>query len=145
VLIPLLAEAGQRSDVQATARGAERVVVAVVEDAQPRYERNEFGDQLIVTSVQLRVREVLKGAAVRGDERLSVDVEGGTIDGVTMSASDLPAMSRGERAIFFLVRKPTGRYVPHRRGQGILKLDSSDRLADGDITLGDVRRIVREP
>lgn len=143
MLAPAMAAAGQGDDVQTTARGAERVVVATVDEVQPRFERNQFGDEVIVSSVRLRVREVLKGAAVRGDERLTVDIEGGTIGGVTMAASDLPAVTRGERGVFFLVRNPAGRYIPHRRGLGILKLDSSDRVRESGVTLGDVRRSVR--
>ena len=52
---------GQPVTIEERARGAERVVVATVTDVSSRYERNEFGDELIVSRATLALEEVLKG------------------------------------------------------------------------------------
>ena len=136
-----LADTGVPVDLPARARGAERIVVASIERVRPQYQKNEFGDELIVSHAELRVSEVLKGPATTS-EAITIEVEGGTVDGITLSVSDLPAVAPGERAVFFLGRDRRGQTVPHLRGQGILKLDAMDRVAGTSTTLADVRRAV---
>lgn len=121
------------------ARGADRVVVATVATTSARYERNQFGDELIVTRAALSVEEALKGDAAPA--RLAV--EGGTVDGITLRVSDLPVLSAGERAVFFLTPGPDGEYRPHLRGQGILKLDKSNQVRGSSLTVDEIRRLVR--
>jgi hypothetical protein len=121
------------------ARGAARVVVATVADTEARYERNAFGDNLIVTYVQLAVEEDVKGPG--GPATLAV--EGGTLDGVTMRVSSLPTVAKGERAVFFLTPGSKGEFRPHLRGQGILKLDANDRVPGSSLTLDAIRRLAR--
>jgi hypothetical protein len=89
----------------------------------------------------VRVHDVLKGAGGAGD-LLVVDVEGGTVDDVTLRVSDLPTMSAGEDAVFFVAQNRQGRNVPHRRGQGILKLDANGRVRGSNLTVDDVRNAV---
>ena len=125
--------------IEERARGAERVVVASVEDVTAGYETNEFGDRLIVSHARLRVEEAIKGSA----EALTLDYEGGTVDGVTLHVSTLPVMERGERAVFFVTRGPKGGFTPHLRGQGILKLDDQNHVPNSSLTLDDVRRMAR--
>jgi hypothetical protein len=139
---PLIADNTPSVDLATRARGAERVVVASVLRVQPSYQRNEFGDELIVSNATLRVREVLKGDAAPG-ETLSIDVEGGTVGEITLRVSDMPSLAAGEEAVFFMKRNARGRQEPHLRGQGILKLDSNDRVRGSNVTLDDVRRVVR--
>ena len=91
---------GQPATIQERARGAAKVVVATVVETSARYERNEFGDELIGTQAELAVEEAIKGSS----EPVTMEIEGGTVDGITMRASDLPAIAKGERAVFFLTR-----------------------------------------
>src|SRR5690606_11254094 len=95
------------------ARGAERIVVATVANTSSRYVRNEFGDELIVTRAELAVEEAIKGTA----EPAVIEIEGGTVDGITLRVSDLPVLETGERGVFFLTRGRGGAFKPHLRGQ----------------------------
>jgi hypothetical protein len=131
-----VAAQGQAPTIHDRARGADRVVVATVADATARYQRNEFGDDLIVTHARLAVEEVIKGSA--GDVML--EVEGGTVNGITMRVSDLPSVKKGERAVFFLKPGRNGEFTSHGRGEGILKLDAANRVPGTNLTLDELRR-----
>jgi hypothetical protein len=133
------AAAGQAPPVPLAerARGADRVVVGRVASVAPEWQVNEFGDQLIVSVVRVAVSETLKGQAV---PTLDVEVEGGTIGDLTLNVSDQVSFSRGERAVFYLRRNARGAFVPHLRGQGLLKLDASDRVPGSSLTLDEIRR-----
>ena len=137
----LSAESAVPVDLATRARGAARVVVGSVERVRPEYQRNEFGDEIIVSVAEVRVREVLKGTGRAGDA-LTVDVEGGTVNGITLRVSDMPTMGAGEAAVFFIARNGQGRNVPHLRGQGVLKLDDSGRVRGSSVTVDDVRQAV---
>jgi hypothetical protein len=123
--------------IEARAAGAERVVVAAVEAVTADYETNEFGDRLIVSHARLKIQEALKGSA----DPLTLDYEGGTVDGVTLHVSSLPVLRPGERGVFFVTRGKKGEFRPHLRGQGIVKLDPQDRVPNSSLTLDDVRRM----
>jgi hypothetical protein len=124
--------------IEERVKGAERVVIATVAMTSARYERNEFGDELIVTDAQLAIEEVLKGDAAPA----VLTVEGGTLDGVTLRVSDLPMVAAGERAVFFLTRgKSGGELRPHLRGQGILKLDETGTVRGSSLTVGQIRKL----
>ena len=58
--VPLSAALGQPASIQERARGAQRVVVASVADTTANYQRNQFGDNLIVTHARLAVEETIK-------------------------------------------------------------------------------------
>jgi hypothetical protein len=118
-------------------RGAERVVVGRVSSVSPQWQVNEFGDRLIVSTVRIAVEETLKGAA---ESDVAVDVEGGTIGGLTLHVSDLTTFDPGDRAVFYLKRNSRGAFVPHLRGQGLLKLDASNRVRGTGLTLAEIRR-----
>ena len=135
----LAARANQATPVPLAerARGAERVVVGRVASVAPVWQVNEFGDRLIVSVVRVVVNETLKGQAL---PTLDVEVEGGTIGEVTLHVSDETSFSPGERAVFYLKRTARGTFVPHLRGDGLLKLDASNRVAGSTVTLGDIRR-----
>ena len=139
-LTPLVASSDRRPvPLPERVRGASRVVVATVAETTARYERNDFGDELIVTYARLAVEESVKGAA--GPATLAL--EGGTVDGITMRVSSLPTLARGERAVFFLTPGRNGEFRPHLRGQGILKLDSIDHVRGSSLSLGEIRRLAR--
>jgi len=108
----------------------------------PAFQTNEFGDELIVSRTHLRVDTVLKGGRQTDDEVVVMELEGGTIGDLTLDVSDLPSLERGERAVVFLGRNSRGALVPHGRGHGILKLESSGRVTGTQLTLAAVRQAV---
>jgi hypothetical protein len=132
--------AGQPPDVSTNARKSDKVVLAVVEDVQPRFTVNEFGDRLIVSQVWLRVEETLKGTA---QGLVSMDLEGGTVGDLTLSVSDLPKLKKGDRGVFLLDTTTSGTHRPHGRGDGILQLDASDHVAGSNLRLADVKASVK--
>jgi hypothetical protein len=73
---------------------------------------------------------------------LSLDVEGGTVNGLTMRVSDLPSVSVGDRGVFFVTRSKAGANVPHLRHLGIVKLDASNLVRGTTVTLDDIKRQV---
>jgi hypothetical protein len=135
----VVVEADQDAGVSLTdrTRTAERVVVGRVSSVSPVWRQNEFGDRLIVSVVRVAVEETLKGQTERA---MDVEVEGGTIGDLTLRVSDLATFTPGERAVFYLKRSPRGAFVPNRRGQGLLKLDRSERVAGTSVTLEQIRR-----
>jgi hypothetical protein len=139
----LEADSSMSVNVQTRAKGAERVVVASVENVQPIYAKSDFGDELIVTRTWVRISEVMKGKGVAAGEVIEMDVEGGTVGDITLRVSDMQPVAPGERAILFLTRNKSGRLVPHMRGQGILKLDKSNKVLGTDVTLNELRPLLR--
>ena len=119
------------------ARGSERVVVGRVTAVNPVWQTNEFGDRLIVSVVSVAVDETLRGPT---QQAVDVEVEGGTIGDLTLHVSDLETFTPGDRGVFYLRRGSRGSLVPHLRGQGLLKLDRSERVRGSNFTLADVRR-----
>ena len=132
------ASAQPPSSVPDRVRGSQRVVVATVEDVKSAWKTNEHGDQLIVSTVQLRVEEALKG---KSEPAVSMDLLGGTVDGITLEVSSLPKLTRGERGVFFLEADSEGRLVPHKRGHGILKLDQENKVRGTSLDLNQIREM----
>jgi len=138
--IPRLASAqNDQSVVRGRAQASGLVVVGTAVDVNPVFEVNQFGDQLIVSKVTLRVDETLKGLA---GSVVDLSVEGGTIGDLTLEVSDMPTIKRGERATFFLDHAADGSWIPHDRGFGIMALDANDRVHDTNLTLEDIRLAV---
>lgn len=133
--------ANDQSNIRARAKASELVVVGTIVADDPVFETNEFGDQLIVSKVKLRVDEKMKGNA---DAVVPVSIEGGTIGDLKLDVSDLPQVENGDRGTFFLDKSRDGSWVPHDRGFGIMKLDARDRVQDSDLTLDEIRAAVRE-
>jgi len=71
--------------------------------------------------------------------RGSVDLFGD----LTLNVSDLPALHRGDRGVFFLTTTKTTVHRPHDRGFGIVKLDASNHVAGSTTTLAEVKAAVR--
>ena len=57
----LAASSGPPIDVGAHAKGADEIVVAKVVSVSSRFDTNAWGDQLIVSDVDMQVEETLKG------------------------------------------------------------------------------------
>ena len=136
----LSADIGPPVDVGARARGAREIVVATVVEVESAFAVNEYGDELIVSHGLLQVHETMKGAHAAA---LQIVVEGGTVGDLKLEVSDIPTLEPGDRAVFFLDRTPSGTRQLHRRGLGMLKLDSNDRVLGNGLTLDDVRRAVQ--
>jgi len=117
-------------------QGAEVVVVATPTSVDASWRENGFGDRLIVSRYVLQVHETLKG---RPAQAMPLDLDGGTLDGMTLRVSSSPALAPGERAVFFL-DGGNGAYHAHLKGQGILKLDDKDVVRGSSLTLGEIRR-----
>ena len=139
--VTTLASGGRALTVAERAKGADSVVVATAQSVSTRWEQNEYGDRLIVSTFVLDVEETFKGQA---DKFTEIDVEGGTLDGLTLRVSGQAVINPGDRAVFFLDRNP-GRGVRklHMRNQGVLKLDQNNLVRGSDIHLDDVRRVSR--
>lgn len=139
LLVPAAALAGPTSDTNLKARlkGAERAMVARVVRVDPFMQRNEHGDVLIVSRVQMQVEETLKGPHTAS---LAMVIEGGTLNGVTLRVSDMPELVPGKRAILMLARSRSGELVPNGRGRGILELDAQNHVKNSNLWLDDVRR-----
>ena len=127
-------------DIPERAQGARTIVVATAVTVTPGWHRNAFGDRLIVSRVALDVEETLKGSAGR---LMTLELEGGTLDGLTMRVSSLPSLQPGERAVFFLDPGTNGAHRPHRKGLGILKLDHENVVRGSSLHLNDIRRMTK--
>jgi len=121
----------------ARARSAERVVVGRAASTTPVWQVNDHGDRLIVSIVRVAIEETLKGPAAT---TIDVEIEGGTIDGLTLHVSDQAAFSPGERGVLYLRGTPRGTFVPHLRGESLLKVDASNRVEGTALTVADIRR-----
>lgn len=133
------ASGGPPAGIGDRTRRAKKVVVARVASVESSFGTNDHGDQLILSRVTLDVEETLKGSHANS---VSMTVEGGTVGELTLKVSDMPAMKRGERAVLFLDETYDG-HVPADRGHGIVRLDRSNHVADTQMTLDDVRALVR--
>jgi len=122
---PSFAASDRPVDLTERIKGAQRVVVAKAVKVTPEWRTNEHGDKLIVSQVSLEVEETFKAAATNA---LSLEVEGGTLDGLTLMVSSLPSLQAGDRAVFMLDAGSSGGHVPHQKGRGILKLDNGQRV-----------------
>jgi len=131
---------GRPASIEERTRGAQKVVVARARAVNAAWRTNIHGDRLIVSRVVLDVEESLKGASPAS---VSMEIAGGTIDGVTLRVSGVPQIHPGERGVFFLDESAPTVYTPHLDGDSILMLDAGD-VADGTtLRLQDLRRAVR--
>ena len=133
--------AGQPVDIPGRAKGADTVIVGTVLDVDSSWRSNKYGDRLIVSRATVLIEETIKGRHTVTS--VDVDVEGGTIGELSLKVSDMPTLTAGERAAFFLARGEAGVHVPHLRGLGILKLDKDERVPGSSLTLQEIRRLVR--
>jgi hypothetical protein len=130
-----------RAEIARRLRHSHRAVVANIVDATPRFERTPHGDVLIVSELFLQVTEVLKGPDAA---TIRLDVEGGTIGDVTLRVSDLPVVTRGQRAVFLLRDRPEGGLGLSERGAGLLPLAADGNVAGTAVSLGEVRHMARQ-
>jgi hypothetical protein len=137
---PVFAQHGPPVTIAERGRGANVVVVGTVESSVPLYRSNKYGDNLIVSQLVVKVSEQLKGST---PDYLTLEVEGGTINGITMKTSDLPELHPGDNVVFFLDSDASGELKPHLRGYGLLRLNSSGVVENSSLTLGQIRAELR--
>ena len=135
--ISAIAADSRQIDLPTRTRGARKVVVAKAISVTSTWRTNAHGDRLIVSEVALQVEETLKGTPA---SVMWLEMEGGTIDGVTLAVSSLTPIKTGERAVFFLDETASGLHLPHLKGMGIMKVDANDRIQGGSLGLDEVRR-----
>jgi hypothetical protein len=122
-------------------RQAERVVVGQVSAVEPIWKSNEHGDQLIVSRAWVRADETLKGTPATD---VAIEIEGGTLGGLTLKVSDMPTMRPGDRAVFVLRRGPAGEWLPHDRGAGVMRVDANGNVAGAGMPLEQLRQLARQ-
>ena len=137
--IPAVAQEGPPVPLVERARGAQQIILGRVASVSPEWRVNDFGDRLIVSVVRVAVDETLKGDS---QAAVDIEVEGGTVAGLTLHVSDLQSFAPGDRAVFYLARSRRGTMVPHLRGQGTLKLNRINRVPNSSLTLDEIRRTV---
>lgn len=142
--VPMIGFASQeRSDVTIEQRveGSDVVIHGKVKDKQFEKRRNEYGDELIVTHVNLEVQESLKGTP---SSNVDMVVEGGTYNGMTLKVSDQPELATGEEVVAFL-NKTDGGYRPNRRGFGILRFTpGTQQVRNSSLNLDMIREKARK-
>jgi hypothetical protein len=92
-----------------------------------------------VSHVDLAVEETLKGNAAHA---VTLDVPGGTLGGLILEASHEPKLDLGDRAVVFVKQNKDGRNVPYLADQGVLKLDSNNRIKGTTLDLDAVKQMV---
>jgi hypothetical protein len=130
-----------RAEIAQRVRGAKKTLIGNVIAVRSRFERNQFGDQLIVSRVSVAVEEFLDGGA--GERSAEVDVEGGTVGGLTLHVAHQVSLKPGDRAVLMLDAGPAGAYVPHHKGLGVMRVERDGRIAGTTLTLDDVRAAAR--
>jgi hypothetical protein len=132
---------GASAELTKALKQAKFAIVGTITETRASRRRSSWGDDIIVTTAIVHTDETLRGAA---PSWTPLELEGGTLNGVTMEASETPLTTRGERAVFLVDQLPDGRFVAHGRRAGILKLRADDRVEDSALTLSDVRRLAQE-
>lgn len=141
VVFSVAAHAGPAEIVlQRQLKTAAVTVVGQVVETRAARSQNASGDEIIITHAVVRVTETLRGPRVAW---LPLELEGGTLDGVTLKVSDVPLVQEGDRAVFLADRRGE-RFVLHGRGAGVLALDAADAIEGTHLHLEDVRRMARE-
>lgn len=140
--VPLYAAVYPRMDVQTRMKGAPKISVGTVISKEPHWQQNESGANVIYTTVRIKVEEDLRGSH---EDQIELEMEGGTINGLTYGVDSLPTLNVGERGVFVIDKKvdKTGRakYSPHLKGYGILKLKADNRVENSTLRLEDLRRM----
>jgi len=129
------------AEFNAALKQAKFALVGTITETRASKRRSSWGDDIIVTTAIVRTDETLRGAPPTWT---ALELEGGTLNGVTMEASDTPLTRQGERAVFLVDQLPDGRFIAHGRRLGILKLRTDDRVENSELTLNEVRALARE-
>ena len=127
--------AGATTDFVYRFAHADAVIIATVCKIEARWDTNRFGDQLIVTTASLCPEP---GGVLKSKQRFdyAFEVEGGTLDGLTLELSHLPLLQAGDRGLFLLQRGPAQLYELAGDGLGFFQFDAAgQRVTDYYSTL----------
>ncbi len=121
------------------------VIVGVVNKAETKLEKDENGDQLMITHVKVSVLEWLKGTS---DHSVEVEMVGGTLNGVTMKSSLEPdPLILNDKAVFYLQKKSNGNYriTKDENGakNGLIKIRDRKRT-ERVMNLDEIRTTIQE-
>ncbi len=116
--------------------GSEAVFRGKVESKRSYYLRRSNGSEIIVTRYKLSLDETFKG---RPPVDREVVIEGGTVNGITLTVSDMPVLNPGEELIVLGDETPDG-FTPRDRSGGILRIEpGTGKLLGGVLTTNDFR------
>lgn len=120
-------------------READLALIGQATSVVSNYVTNEWGDQLILSDVGIRIEETLIGAT--GDDRkLKLrGVKSGTVDEMTMYSSDAPLFVEGERFVLFLATLPDGSVEVIGGNIGKALIDGSGYIPQFERTLEQLR------
>jgi len=133
--------ADQAAHLAKAIQQADQVIVGQVAAVDAAWKVNAQGDQLIVSRAWVRTEESLKG---KNASDVPVEIEGGTIGGLTLKVSDMPTLKSGDRAVFLLKRTANGEFVPHLRGEGILRVEEDGTVRAVGLRLDQIRQLARQ-
>ena len=111
---------------------ADVIVIADVGDVRSQWNASRT---MILTTIELDVREALKGAIP--DDRLTVTELGGQVGDISSVVPDAPQFRPGERALLFLTCRPDSRLAVTGLWQGKFEIETD--------TSGETRAIRRLP
>ena len=134
IALPTMAT-GATTDFAYRFAHADAVIVATVCKVEARWDTNQFGDQLIVTRASLCPEP---GGVLKGNQRsdYALEIEGGTLDGLTLELSHLPLLGVGDRGLFLLERGHAKTYELAGDGLGFFQFDTAgQRVTDYYSTL----------
>lgn len=78
---------------------ADQIVVAEVTSVKSAWDKKR---ERILSTIEVQVAEVWKGATPGGTGRITVVQPGGVADGIEMKVHGMPSFAAGERAVLFL-------------------------------------------
>ena len=138
--------AGNREEFEERFEKAQAVMTATVCELRSYYQTNQYGDRLIFSLARLCPEEVFKAPCA---EPFLLEIEGGTVDGVTLRNTELPLLKTGDRAVFLLTPSPTrpGAFNLSGGGEGYFWFQDKTHLVDFDsrlsVTLSTIRSVAR--
>ncbi len=141
--------ASKKSDIKNTlklqAEISDVVVVGAVTKVETKMEKDENGDQLMITHVKVSVLEWLKGTS---DSSIEVEMVGGMLKGMTMKSSAEPdPLKAKERAVLYLQKKSNGNYriTKDEKGakNGLIKIRNR-KITDQVLNLDEIRSVAKE-
>lgn len=106
--------------------GADSVVIGTVTSVESRWNEDQT---FIRTYASVSVERHVTGAPV--DSTITIVVDGGTVDGITLWVSDTPTFHPGMRAGFLLRKEEPGLYTPYGQIQGVYALESDPATVIG--------------
>lgn len=95
--LPVLAD-----KISLRAEEATDIVAGKIKQVKSFYAKNQWGDELIMSEVTLRVDKALKGGP---HDELIFTVEGGEVGDVVLRVSSVPFFKEGETAVLYLKKK----------------------------------------